>query len=258
MQLDSKILGLPASILFLVASYSQTIDADDGNAAVRWPFSLLSKLEWPGSANRDVDPANSVGRMPPGVFKMTEDEGEKFYMEYWQFGGSTPRAPMLDIASTPSLRRRDEKEEALLLANLSIPISYRPAFALHTEHDFQSPDLRVREREALTLLQTRQFSCPTGTSSCSAIGYPNSCCATDETCFQIPDTGLGSVGCCPSGASCGGTITTCDAPNTACPDNNGGDFTGGGCCIPDYVCAGVGCKSFVILRGAAAYTLQVS
>jgi hypothetical protein len=214
---------------------------------VRWPLNLLSKLQWPGaSANRDMEGVNGGESRPLGVMKMSDDEGEKFYVEYWQFGGNKPQSPaMLNMASSPSLRRRDEEERALLQANASI--SYRPAFALHTEHDFHISDLRARGKEVLALLQNRQFSCPTGTSSCSAIGYPNSCCATDESCFLITDTGLGPVGCCQSGATCGGTITTCDAPNTACPDNNGGSYTGGGCCIPNYVCAGVGCKcsSFV-------------
>lgn len=247
MRLDSKFLGLPASILLLVASYSETAYADNDKAAARWTFNLLSKLQWPGaSANRDMAIENGGERKPVGVLKMSDDEGEKFYMEYWQFGGNTPspQAPVLSMGSSQSLRKRNEKEEALLLANSSVPISYRPAFALHT-NDFHT-DLKARGQEAaraLAVLQNRQFSCPTGTLSCEGIGYPNSCCATDETCFPITDTGLGPVGCCPKDSSCGGTITACDAPNTACPDNNGGSYTGGGCCIPDYVCAGVGCKS---------------
>jgi hypothetical protein len=250
MRLDPKFLGLPASILLLISSHSTTADAENNErAATRWPFNLPSTLQWPGeSANRVADGGES---RPAGVLKMSPDDGEKFYMEYWQFrGNAQSQAPMLSLS--PALRRRDEKEEALLLANSSVPISYRPAFALHVEHDSHSADLRARAAAALAILQHRQFSCPTGTSSCEAIGYPNSCCATDETCFQITDTGLGPVGCCPNGGSCEGTITTCDAPNTACPDNDGGSYTGGGCCIPNYVCAGVGCKSsFMLLRAGS-------
>ena len=167
-------------------------------------------------------------------------------MEYWQYGGDSEQSPMLSMASShPALRTRDAKEEARLLANTSTPISYRPPFALHTEDEFNHQDLRARggmrgrdaAAAALAVLEKRAFVCPTGTSDCSTIGYPNSCCATDETCFAIQDTGLGPVGCCPNGSSCGGTITNCDVPNTACPDS-----LGGGCCIPNYVCAGVGCK----------------
>ena len=246
MRLHTTFLRLPVSILFLIGAYSNTAYAENKKAAA-FPFDLLSKLQLhQASVNRDIDVANRAGKMPPGVLKMSDDEGEKFYMEYWQFGGNLPQtqAPMLSMRSSPALRRRDLSEEKLPLANATT-ISYRPAFALHREQDFYSPNLEARGQvsaKALAVLQNRQFSCPTGTSSCSGIGYPNSCCATDETCFQITDTGLGPVGCCPSVSSCGGMITTCDAPNTACPDNNGGSYTGGGCCIPNYVCAGVGCK----------------
>jgi hypothetical protein len=243
MRLDSKFLSLPASIIFLIASYSETVHASDKTVAVRASFNRLSK--WlTRSGNRDVEFVHGEERRPVGVMKMSDDEGEKFYMEYWQFGGDTQeQAPLLNMED-PALRRRNE-EARLLLANVSTPISYRPAFALHTAHDAEhglhGPDLKPRGREVsatLAVLQNRQFSCPTGTTSCSGIGYPNSCCSTDETCFQIKDTGLGPVGCCPNGSNCGGQITSCDAPDTACPDS-----LGGGCCIPNYVCAGVGWMS---------------
>ena len=177
---------------------------------------------------------------------MSADEGEKFYMEYWQFGGELEQSELSD--TTTSLRIRDEEEEARLLANASAVLSFRLPFALHSE-DGSDPlsyeDLRARKaiegRNAaavLAMLDKRDFVCPTGTANCSAINYPNSCCSTSETCFAIQDTGFGPVGCCPNGSTCGGTISACSAPNTSCDDS-----LGGGCCIPNYVCAGVGCKS---------------
>lgn len=182
--------------------------------------------------------------------KMSDDPGEKFYMEYWQYEEALQQSNTSNVASTRPLRIRDEQEEGVLLANASASTSYRTPFALHTDDNFAMHHLEARGRipsreaaaAALAALQKRQFLCPTGTSSCSSIGYPNSCCATDETCFTIQDTGLGSVGCCPSGATCGGTISACNAPNTPCAENQGGNYEGGGCCIPNYVCAGVGCK----------------
>jgi hypothetical protein len=177
--------------------------------------------------------------------KMSPDEGEKFYMEYWQFEGPLEQSKLQDTP-TQALRNRDELEEASLLVNTSEAVSWRPAFALHTEQGPDSlvyGDLRARSAleagnsaAALAALEKRGFTCPTGTSDCSGIGYPNSCCATGENCFSIQDTGLGPVGCCPSGNNCGGVITSCNTPNTPCPD-----ALGGGCCIPNYVCAGVGC-----------------
>jgi len=175
---------------------------------------------------------------------MSPDEGEKFYMDYWQFEGELDQSRLSDTST--ALRGRDEEEEARLLANASAAASFRPPFALHTKEGsdpLSYEDLRARKaiegRNAaavLAALEKRGFVCPTGTSDCSAINYPNSCCATGETCFAIQDTGLGPVGCCPNGSNCGGTIIDCNAPNTACADN-----LGGGCCIPNYVCAGVGC-----------------
>lgn len=184
-----------------------------------------------------------LGRSPVGVKKMSEDEGEKFYMDYWQFDASVEQSQLI-LLSSP--RRRHEEEDDVLLANLTASVSYRPPFALHTQGDSDYQDVQGREADArsvLTLLEKRGFVCPTGTASCSGIGYPNSCCSTDETCFAIQDTGLGPVGCCPNGSTCGGTISECNFPNTACTENLSGAFTGGGCCIPDYVCAGVGCES---------------
>jgi hypothetical protein len=145
--------------------------------------------------------------------------------------------------------KEDQHDEARLLVNASLPMTMRPAFALHTgkENSLAPPDpldnriraLRVRSPAvALALLEKRGFQCPTGTSACTSIGYPNLCCGVNDGCFLVADTGLGPVGCCPQGASCAGTINTCEANNTPCPSD-----LGGGCCMPGYTCAGVGCVS---------------
>ena len=254
MRLASKIMSLPAAILLLISSHSNSALAiEHDQAPVQWPYNLPKHVKYwpedPPNRRRDLEAIEEhlrLGRNPVGVMKMPADEGEKFYPEYWQFEGELE--PSFMDTSTSHLRIRDEEEEAILQANTSAEILYRPPFALHTEHESNSvgyQDLRARKAlehrgaaTALGILEKKQFACPNGTSDCSSIGYPNSCCATDETCFVIQDTGLGPVGCCPNGSSCGGTITNCNAPNTACADN-----LGGGCCIPNYVCAGVGCKS---------------
>lgn len=251
MRLPSKILSLPATILFLVGVHASAAVYDD-----RLPRNSPDDNTWVDeSADRPgVEPRNEqtpLGRSPVGVMKMTDDPGEKFYMEYWQYEEEILPLNKTGEVLIPLLRTRDE-EEARFLANGSIPISYRAPFALHTEDSLAYHGIEARGRilgrdaagAALAKLQMRDFLCPTGTSDCSSIGYPNSCCATDETCFVIKDTGLGPVGCCPSGATCGGTISACNAPNTPCTENQGGNYQGGGCCIPDFVCAGVGCKFY--------------
>lgn len=223
-----SVFGLPASILLLIASH--TIATPEEQSPEGWSQKRVEQ-------RRDVEEHLRLGRSPVGVMKMSADEGEKFYMEYWQFEQDLEQSRMLDT----TLRARDENEEARLLANASAAISFRPPFALHWDLGMGYGDLRARRAmegvAVLAALQKRDFVCPTGTASCQAIGYPNSCCSTDENCFAIQDTGFGPVGCCPKGGSCGGTISVCNAPNTACSAS-----LGGGCCIPNFVCEGVGCE----------------
>lgn len=250
MLLTSKLLNLPASILFLITAHT-TIALQNDRLANNFPENARRIARSPDQ--RDVearDEPTPLGRTPVGVMKMSDDPSQKFYMHYWGYEDDLPESNPSDIPPARLLRPRDEDEEALLLANSSAAISYRAPFALHTDEIFGLRHLESRGRmsgrdaagAALAALQKRQFECPSGTSACTSIGYPNSCCATDETCFKIQDTGLGPVGCCPSGDTCGGTISGCNSPNTPCAENEGGNYEGGGCCIPNYVCAGIGCK----------------
>ena len=168
------------------------------------------------------------------------------------------RAP--SIAMTPSIRsdkRTDEEEETHTNSSIStdgalLPQAYLPPFSIHQGHEHEvvevergqredgaagmAHELYRRASEALAHLQRRQWACPSGTASCSDIGYPYSCCSTGETCYVVTDTGLGPVGCCPSGSTCGGAVTSCSSSSTACPSS-----LGGGCCIEGYACAGIGC-----------------
>lgn len=245
MRLTAHILCLPASLLIVIASHSRIAGAvDDDQSLLDWPFYLPPHVKYwpedPPHRRRDLEAISEhlrLGRSPVGVKKMSDDEGEKFFPEYWQFEGELEQSNM---AHSSLLRPRDEEEDTTQLLNGSMAVSYRPPFALHA---LESKDPRVGEMgvwnaaAALAVLQKRAFQCPTGTSDCSAIGYPNSCCTTGETCYAIEDTGQGSVGCCPSGSSCGSSISTCASGYTEC-----GSELGGGCCIPGYECSGVGCR----------------
>lgn len=266
MQLTSKLLSLPASILFLITAHTAAAALhDDPLLANNFPDRVRRDAE-PVHNQPDLDGSNNeqtpARRSPVGIMKMSDDPSEKFYMHYWQYEEDSQDEEGAPQSNRPRddplyhlLRTRDERDEdeALLLANSSAIISYRTPFALHTQeetssfaalHQLDARGARIRAAAAaLATLQKRQFKCPTGTTDCAAIGYPNSCCGTDEKCFQIEDTGLGPVGCCPLGQTCGGTITGCNAPNTPCDESQGaGSYEGGGCCIPNYVCAGIGCE----------------
>ncbi|RKF54959.1 putative gpi anchored protein [Erysiphe neolycopersici] len=175
-----------------------------------------------------------------GVMKMTADEGQKFFPEYWLYEGEDP---LVDSKDSHIRFKRDEdtnSTSAPMIPALRPLIQPKTSSFLGKSQGLESKADRVLERRSadavLATLQKRDFQCPTGTADCSAIGHPNSCCPLSDACFAIEDTGLGPVGCCRRGKKCGGTLNNCNASNTACPSN-----LGGGCCIQNYLCGGVGC-----------------
>lgn len=208
---------------------------------------------------------DSVSGEPNRIRKMSEDEGEKFYMEYWEFyGGSESQqhffhVPSQDIGQLGAEQDKralrpicTDEEESTRQINGSIPRPFHPPFLVHTEEQQPSFNPHVKrdlsfysllrpraQKVALEALQKRAFQCPSGTSGCSSIGRPTSCCAQGETCQLIQDTGLGDVGCCPSSGVCTGAVRSCDPGFLGCGSN-----IGGGCCIPNYVCVSGGCRLY--------------
>ncbi|KAI0446186.1 hypothetical protein F4803DRAFT_56905 [Xylaria telfairii] len=191
--------------------------------------------------------------LPTAVRKMSADEGEKFMPEYYAFApadfyGGNPQAP-LQLRTRELYALLTPEEEALLAANSSAALVFRPPFPRHYDHRARSPEGRRRSQEkdsrslyrrtveVLARLRGREFTCPAGTHVCSNIDEPNYCCTDGTTCFVVenaPDAG--NVGCCPDGQTCGGSVAACADGNTACPAQDGG-----GCCIPGFVCADIGC-----------------
>jgi hypothetical protein len=244
MRLDTMLLGLPASLILLVTSQSEALLNGKQTPTAPWASYFLPSVAQEAPQYNTHEGQAVLEKAPVGVMKMSDDPGEMFYMEYWQYEENLVQGDNSEAQS--QLRTRDLKEEVRIMANASI--SYRPPFKLHTDDELAFQELSIRRSfsegaAALAALKKRDFTCPVGTSDCSAIGAPNACCATGETCFSVTDTGLGNVGCCPDGASCGGTISACNFPNSPCA-NGGGNYQYGGCCIPNYVCAGVGCKCY--------------
>ncbi|GAM82857.1 hypothetical protein ANO11243_008430 [Dothideomycetidae sp. 11243] len=169
--------------------------------------------------NGDHAQQRNSKQKPIGVRKMSDDEGEMFFpYEYWQFD------PFASRGTSPV----DQTE----IGNCSYEV-LNPPLAPHVE---QNPGSKL-SRMAYHLFK-RDFQCPTGTFSCSSIGQSNSCCSTGETCITVQDTGLGPVGCCPQGQTCGGAVASCNTAEgySSCPGT-----PNGGCCIPGYSCQGVGC-----------------
>ncbi|KAI9760312.1 MAG: hypothetical protein M4579_001716 [Chaenotheca gracillima] len=198
---------------------------------------------------------------PAGVRKMGIDEGEKFYMEYWEFGSSqladrsdfeTTLHEETKQTSSRELRseedEEEEEEEVAGYSNASIPIPHKPALLLHTDDQtslnphfkrdlpYYSSLFARSPRAAFAALRKRAFECPAGTKDCSSVGRATNCCGQGEVCQMLSNTGTDSdVGCCPEGQTCSGSLGKCDAGFTRCSDN-----IGGGCCIPLYVCVDQG------------------
>ena len=174
---------------------------------------------------------------PIAVRKMSDDEGEMFFPEYWTFEASSqdnvnmPQNPTLDKRK-PVLPPPDHESSDLLLQNASILPPLQAPFALHSNE----PILPLLRR--LIPLQARQFGCPANSNPCTNIDRPNSCCPADQMCQRITNTGNGDVGCCAIGQSCSQELTSCQDGYESCPGAQGG-----GCCVPGSSCMGIGCKS---------------
>lgn len=261
MRLPRKFLALPTSLLLLISNSITVHAGDDNQSPAQWPY---NRPEDPSHQRRSLEAVQDrilAGHSPVAVRKMSEDESEMFFPEYWGFLEQIDQSPILSAelgdTGVGTLRKEFEEEEAWLLANDSVQLSFRPAFAVHAKQGvyLSERDTKVINAglmksgrdaaHALALLEKRDFVCPTGTSACS--NAPNLCCATGEACVSVTDTGLGSLGCCPSGAICVGNIT-CAVGNTPCASD-----IGGGCCIPGYVCAGLGCELLILSLSSSVY-----
>ena len=148
-----------------------------------------------------------------GMKKMSNDEGEKFFMDYWGVSSEGHNTEWL-------MGNNNTDPE---------PGSFQPPVSANRGGG------RGRGRGILDV-NKRDFQCPAGSKSCTAINRPSSCCGTDETCELVEDTGSGDVGCCPRGQQSSGNIGTCQSGYQACPAS-----LGGGCGFPGYDCVDGGC-----------------
>lgn len=161
---------------------------------------------------------------PTAIRRQSPDSNEKILAEHLAFPSSLQVGPVL---GSPSFL-----DDQALPSNGTA--RFYPAFAQHI--DEREETILRRAAQALDLLQKRA-ACPAGMISCADSGSPNKCCQEGTYCTAVPDTDVGHVACCPNGLTCGGGVGKCPADATSCAA-----ALGGGCCIPGYICQGIGCK----------------
>lgn len=177
-----------------------------------------------------------------------------FLPQYWSFEADRTNGLDIDLGQKRtqprSLNTLFDKDESRDCSNASISQPLQAPFALHGNQQGNARPLAGRllksPRDIFSLDQ-RAFSCPGGTTACTSINRPNSCCPNGSTCQSITDSGQGDVGCCGEGQNCGGEVAGCPEGNISCPDS-----AGGGCCVAGYACASVGC----VASSTAITTIQ--
>lgn len=247
MLLSTQLFTLPASLLLLIATSPTQVPAQD----LQWPYNLPPHVKYypddEALVRRNMEIQQKLQEQPPtGLRKMSDDPGEMFFLDYWSFATSE------DSNGTNSCDRAQGQTPQLrqVSANGSLSLPLEQPFPLHSDEEFfNSSTIRRHLRFPFSgrpILEKRGFQCPSGTAACTNLN-PNVCCALGETCVTVQDTGtgLGTVGCCPNGEICGGSLSTCPSGYISCPRN-----PGGGCCIPGYGCYDVGC---VLISTATVY-----
>ena len=227
----SKILGLPAALLLLISSTPvQTFSLE-----AEWPYNLPPHVKYfpedePIFRKNAEIRKRMVDQRPVGVRKMTNNEGEMFFMEYWHFeressqitreglsGDLKPSDTTLRGGGLGSTRQGEGAWANASLADLQLP------FLLHSNRQKHASSIQGHpNRHLRALLEPRDFQCPSDTSPCLSINQPNSCCPSGETCQVITDTGLGTVGCCAGSSGCSAQVQGCQPGDTACPSSSGG------------------------------------
>ncbi|KAI9712542.1 MAG: hypothetical protein M1812_006851 [Candelaria pacifica] len=270
----AELFMLPTSLLLLISS----LPAPSVSTDRQWPYNLPSHIKYYPEeevhVRRELDIEQRLAIHPPtGVRKMGIDEGEKFFLDYWQFEWhsalGTPyfQSPHESAGSEVDEQRGATPHRSQVRAwdendfegyvNGSIPYPFQPPFPPHTDdQSLLRPQRRWMPRAFFSTISNRAFTCPNQTTNCSSIGRPNSCCAQGETCQLITDSGLGDVGCCGQGKTCSGQVSTCAQGYTGCPSN-----PGGGCCIPNYACVDIGCAlnaTVTVVVLASASTTRTS
>lgn len=239
------IIHFPATILPLVWAESAHITSHvvanvENDTSISHSLQLEDEIQSQHSAVEQ----RLIRQQVIGVKKMSDDEGEKFFLEYWSFGDDPAKAVRRDPIQTvddPHLEDGDvEGSFESWMKNSSSPLDMSPSIPPLSLHEQESDSfLRIVGRQlkiprnVLLPFLKRDFKCPSGTFNCTSINHPGNCCNNGDTCKLVNDT---NVGCCPQGEHCSG-VTPCISGYDSCPSS-----LGGGCCIPGFSCVSGGCE----------------
>ncbi|KAL7973034.1 hypothetical protein HDV63DRAFT_254578 [Trichoderma sp. SZMC 28014] len=177
------------------------------------------------------------------IKKQLPDANEKLFPDHLAFE-PLPALDPLETTVPANLWLDDQEDKDASSSNLTK--RYHPAFAYHFQESEEN--LLKRAADVLAILQNRA-ACPSGTESCSGIGSPDKCCTDGTYCTNVSDTDAEQIACCPDGSTCGGGVGACPTNAVSCPSE-----LGGGCCIPGYVCVGVGCVPSAVASGFPSST----
>jgi progranulin len=211
MLLLSSLHTLPSSLLLLVSclSCSARLQSLEGSEDATLQPRHDSADETILKREADIQQRLQWQR-PSAVRKMSGDPAEKFLLDYWIFESA---ADFFHNASSEAVLQDSMRPHSAASSNQYMP--------------------RYLDPRSLTMLFRRDFDCPGGSRACTSINRPNSCCNVDATCQLIQDNGFGDVGCCPSGETCGNSLSGCGSGAVSCQ--------GGGCCLAGYECVQNGC-----------------
>ncbi|KAJ5714184.1 uncharacterized protein N7483_011365 [Penicillium malachiteum] len=231
-----SLLILPPTVFSMNQDSRSSLESDhDANTAT-------TTLQSPESLSYNADIEFRLSETPVhGVRKMSHDEGEKFFLDYWSFvddsQGLSDRGLDEDQTSFSNSSKVEEQASSDILIPRSFP--FQPSFPW--------------EANRRSLFGPRDFKCPTGTYACESIGRSDRCCSTGDTCQHVKDTGSGDVGCCPNGQRCSNVVGQCPSPWTTCSE-----ALGGGCCIAGYHCVPGGCAFVSVITVTVHSTVILS
>ncbi|KAJ5248797.1 hypothetical protein N7468_000248 [Penicillium chermesinum] len=179
---------------------------------------------------RNADIEARLAQTPvQGVKKMSHDEGEKFFLDYWTFvDDSVGRQAKRDVEGAPN--------EELFYNNTNMASEDSGEYDMILPRHFPAKTSLPQEQSVDGVLGRRDFKCPTDTYACLSIGRPDRCCSIQDTCQLVQD----GVGLCP-------------ANYETCPQD-----LGGGCCIPGYECVPGGCAYVAVVTITVHSSVTVS